>query len=1560
VDINAKLRVAAQQAGLTPEQQKQIDGLGKLVTSHQNLTRLPQAQAEQAFSQLSKEQQDAHIAMFGGEDPAVPEKRSILGSAFYYATKPIKEVIGRTFSALNEASDFMTRLYRTGAIAVDQGVDLGKAFEIANDKGDKVFSPDRIKKAEGKYGNDYVSVAMKIASGTPLAEIAVKGNDAEKQIAARAAQLKETGDIDFLLQDALDAVQAAKYSPGRFIANILTPESLEGSGALYKGISGFVDGAYRVFADPTLALGKAKKAYDATNYALFKIVGNAGKVDETFKNPSVVGLFDRYGEQLDNLAKARKANDPRAMAEASTQLKRIAPEFGPAAVDEFIRGGVKDAVTAKSFLANGEDMKAILAGQAARKTPLIPRLTATRKARINFLTTANKVFDIDKVGQRIVSSLYGADEIQTEDIITGLTDKAEAIAVQEKGVGKIRKDGSVRLTLDTIQGKIDRFARKFTTIPYFKDGWFDVNSADGATQVYRLARLSNSRYHSKIIAEAFAAGDEGQKKQIFTGVWNTIAEVRGVSKTKIGLDNLAEQAGTARAKQYAPTIITKKSVDEFGNEVIERANPANFDGEQMALFGYQLSSGISVPSIVDLDRLSARSGLIDRMFGVSHSKWADRMTSFWSFGTIAGPRFPVRNAAEDLMVHVAAGDSTWGLVKGRILSTRLRLASKDQKVGFINKLVRKSDLNKYQEELAPLIAAGDVTGVQTVMAKALLEDGLGHKFDKVGAEILAQHARLGYLPDTLASVSEGGKYGVLGADQYLNVTDDVSKFGTSMGALEFDKIKYKKDFGGDFTEFNPVMNQQARISWFVQLNVLANDELGSIAIRYMGDSAQAREQGIKEIAKFLDNLPEKARNRFTSIATGKATTSQHAARVYDATKAYVSKRNGQINQDLLSKIRQVDEDGVVNINPRGLGLEDLPDKMNAELAPEFISGPTIIPLSDSNNFAVSFMDKSWDYMGEANARFSREPLVLESIIRVRKDMKASGFEDNVMAKFTANKSGSELAKAQEAAERHIVALAEDLAKNRVLAYVDNPAVRSQLAMSVRNFARFYRATEDFYRRVYRTVKYNPEALSRASLTYEGISHSGFVQTDDNGDQYFFYPGLTPVYKTMAGVANLFGVKDAFQVPMPVEFGAKIKMITPSLNPDSLFPTFAGPIASIPLKMIGNVVPQVKDLEQYLLGAYGEDQPMISAVLPAHLNRALAALDRDERNSQFASAFRKGATYLEATGHGLKPVFNEATGQYEAPSAGEIAAYQDKLQASTLTVLAMRFLFGFVAPASPQVTLKSDMAKWVRDNGATSYKQVFNQLIEQSNGDIDKATQEWIRLYPDQMPYTVSESDRNTVAWVRAVEDAGNWIDQNGNLLKKYPQGAAFLIPRVGEFDFNAYKILSKSGIKRNKTLTEFLSEIGSAKDVQYYYQQKEDFENQIAMMPSSPMKSQLRNQWQTWSDQFKGARPMLQDKLSGGGQRQIERIRALDDLRRMVSDPEISTQKKALSSLSQMVTAYDNYVSQRDAISFGGGQADDFKDMLKVNIKVELQRIAGQNSNAQAAYDVLFSRLIGD
>ena len=1554
---NSNIQSAALQAGLNDKQRGQVDGLTKLLDSHRKLLAMPENVAQQAFKTKPQDQQNAHIALFGGDQSPI----GWLGSAAHYVTEGVKQGIGRTFGALNEVSDFMTRLYRTGAIAADQGVDLGKAFQIANDKGDKVFSPDRIQKAQSLYGPDMISVAMKVASGTSLDAILATGTDEEKNIAALAAQNK-----DPLFQDAVDAVNAAKYSPGRAVANAILPESLEGSGILYKGISGIVDASYRVFVDPTLALGKAKKSYDAANYALFKIVGSTEKVEEVFSkiNPltgrnGVVDFFNAYGEELTKLDAARKSNDLKAGVEASTKLKRLAPEFGPTAIDEFIKAGVKDANTAKNYLMNHADIKAILSGQGARKTPLIPRLDARRKARVTLLTTANKVFNIDKVGQKLVDGLYGT-RFQKDDILIGLNqpavirtqipDYVSPIAEAEKKVGKFKQDGSYRLTLNQIGGRLDRFAAKFATVPLFKDGFFDVNSVNAKEQVYRLSRLTNTRYHSKIIAEAFAAGDEGQKKSIFIGLWNTIAEVRGVSKDLAGQTYMSEFAGKGLQKQYAGTM---QRLTPEGTLI--DYNPASIDGEQMALFPYQLSSALAVPKLIDIDRLAARQGLIGRMVGLSHQKWADTLTSNWVVGTLAGPKFPVRNAAEDLMLHIAVGDSPWGIVKGRFLSTKLRQTGITGDLGFINKLLFKKNAVEYQTAMKKAIAEGDVDATRRIMAQAVMEYGLPSKLDAEGSAILAEIARYGNIEDTLGGVAEGSKNALRGGDQFLNVSNDVSKFG-KMGAIEINGVKYKQSIGDtSFTSIKPSANKQNMISWLVSLGITSNDDLAKIAVKYIGNKPEDDAKALAAMVDYLSNLSKEELGRFSLYSRGE-TVETHAQRALDAVKNLYSKADGTINEDLLNKVRFVDKDGKIVVSTSKLGLADLPNSIAD--TPNLIHGPTLVPVADSQNMAASLVDKLWDSMGEANARFSREPIVIDAMIRIRKDMISSGYDNHYIELMTKGLVGEEKLFAETAAKKHLIGIAEDLAKQRVLAYVDNPDVRSQLAMSARNFARFYRATEDFYRRMSRAVRYNPEAITRASLTYEGIAHSGFVQTDDNGDQYFFYPGLTPVYKVMNKVMRLFGVQDAFQAPMPVEFGGKLKMITPSMNPDSLFPTFAGPLASVPIKMLGNLIPQVAELEKYLTGTYGEDQPMISAVLPSHINRLLQSLSRDERNSQYASAARKAATYLEATGHGLDIKIDPVTGEEIAPSAGEIAAYQDKWQASTTTVLALRFLFGFVAPASPSITLKSDMAQWVRDNGRTSYKQVFNNLINQYNGDIDKAAAEWIKLFPDQMPYTISESESTVVANVRAVDTSTKWITDNAELLKKYPEAAAFLIPQAGKFDFNAYKLLMSQGLKTSTTLTDFLRKVSSAKDVQTYYNKKDEFDAQLAATLSVEAKRQLRAQWQTWSQEFKGARPFLQEQLGLGSQKGVARVRALDDLRLMLNDSSVTTEPATRNILSQMLQAYDAYINNRDMANQPGmGYTQDYKDMLQLTAKTQIEALASENANTLAAYNSLFAPL---
>jgi hypothetical protein len=416
----------------------------------------------------------------------------------------------------------------------------------------------------------------------------------------------------------------------------------------------------------------------------------------------------------------------------------------------------------------------------------------------------------------------------------------------------------------------------------------------------------------------------------------------------------------------------------------------------------------------------------------------------------------------------------------------------------------------------------------------------------------------------------------------------------------------------------------------------------------------------------------------------------------------------------------------------------------------------------------------------------------------------------------------------------------------------------------------------------------------------------------------------------------FGQEEAIKAPMPVEFSAKLKMITPSTNPDSLFPTFAGPLSAVSLKAIFALVPALDGLERVLLGQYSEDQPMINAVMPAHVTRLLATLDKNERNSQYASAARKAAAYLEATGHGLKPKIDPVTRQEIDITAGELEDYKDKLQTSTFTALTLRFILGFYVPASPQTTLKSDVATWVRQNGETNLKQTFNNLVEKT-GSYDKAMEEWIRLFPKEMPYTVSESESTVTAIISSNNQALEWINKNKPLLDKYPEAASFFIPKVGDFDFNAYKLLINMGLKRSKLVEDYLREVNTSYDEAFYYDQQDQFDEEMANTYSDFSKRQLQGQWDTWSKQFKKARPNLQVELGRGAERAIERNQSVSDLTVMLKDPKVKLDPAVRQPIEGMLKTYNDYINARDSIFGNGASAKNYKDLLKQRAKQELE-----------------------
>ena len=1560
-----KFTAAAAAAGLTPEERKRIENLSKTIASHRELSNLPANVAKQAYDSKTPAQQQALTSVAGTQQAP---RRGWLSTAWHYT-------LGGAVNVLTELSDLSTRAYRAAAIPLSRG-DIGFAWDEANDKGDTVFNKGRVEDARKKFGNATVNVALQVAQGKKLSDIINVGTEEEKQV-ARVAQTGvklQNGTLDGgIFQDALDAVQAAKYSPGRQLANFLLPGQLEGSGLLYRTISGVTDAAFRIVADPTLVAGKAKRLFDVSRYAVDVVIGG-NKVDEVFARPAVQNFWNDYGASLKKL---KDATDKGAMDEAvaaRNRLKALAPEFGPAVINAFLKADVpvENALTAKAFFGNAKQVDEIFSGQVGRKRVLIPKLDPLRQIRVATVTTANRIFDLDRMGSKFVDDLFFGGASTTdgiaEKLINGRKEIVEQVTANESS------KGIARFSTAMIQRRLDRFKSKFERIPFFENNQFNVLEKDAQTKIYQMARLVLPQRESKLISEAFGATEQlGKRKEIFYGLQGTIAEIRGLNVTKEGKTIFDEISGRVKPMHAA------RNADGYNPSLLP-------NGESVALILSDNSDFVSTLSLRDLDRASARSGIIQRMLGVGHSNWVEKMTSYWSFLTLAGPRYAVRNATEDLLVHLAIGESPWGLVKGRALSTRLRTARQVEKglsgmqkvaetpLGSVMRFVNKKEAKAYGAAIEA--AQGDVTKVREILATAINEGKIARfnertglaKFTKADRELLAEQIRFGDLDNALADVVEGGRNAFTGIDSYNRTVNFTRKNKVRTAELTYTlPSNFRKARGGRFKEMVPtVADESTLVALLMRIGYYSNDRLGAIAVANLADDVAEETVAVTKIFQWLDD-PKNAKlvSAFRLEENG-VSKQEHAQRVYDAAKQLFVKRDGKLNNNLLNKVRVLDEaTGEYKIAGQ-LTMDDLPN-IDADL-PDFIVGPALVPVSDSDNYAASIMEWGWDWLGNANARFSREPMVLSEVIKIRKQFKSSGFENAFIAAYKRGITDPDgLAKAELSARRKLAEIAEDRARLQILAYVDNPAVQSQLAFSVRNFARFYRATEDFYRRFYRAVRYNPEGLARAALTYEGITHSGFVQKDDQGEDYFLYPGVQQVYRAVQTAMQALGVPAEFKAPLPVEFGAKLKMITPSLSIDSVVPTLAGPLSGVSIKVVSNLVnifsPGAADtITRVTLGKYAEGQPMVSAFLPAHINRIYSAMNQNDRDGQYASAWRKAVTYLEASGHGLKQKYttDEEGNEVAVPfTAAELDEYRRRVKNITVGILGLRVVYGFVAPASPQVTLKSDMADWVRDNGEASFKQVWYGILDKS-GDYDSAMKEWVRLFPDQMPFTVSESERSTVSYFRYAQESGDFVDQNQELFKQFKQGAAFLIPHKGGFSWDAYRTMTDMGLRQNKQVDSFLREAQVAADMQTYYERKNDYEASLEKVGTDFERQQLRAEWTNWATLFKAGRPLVQEELAQGGRKAVERINALNDLKAMLdSGAADKAAPDTVTKLREMTDLYYQYkkaVDQLNLISGGSTLARWEKD----NTIIKMRKLSEFNENTMNAYNLLFGRLLGD
>lgn len=697
--------------------------------------------------------------------------------------------------------------------------------------------------------------------------------------------------------------------------------------------------------------------------------------------------------------------------------------------------------------------------------------------------------------------------------------------------------------------------------------------------------------------------------------------------------------------------------------------------------------------------------------------------------------------------------------------------------------------------------------------------------------------------------------------------------------------------------------------WYKQLEktLHGDGDVGQHVFRALADSKNLADAQSKAVPLIVDEINSGAFPiwRF-SLASKVESMEEFAVRYFQNAAHYFVTREGKINKQLIDGIRRQKEDGVVLgklylASPDGatkshIGIDFLETLGDAR--PDHVLG-RLNKYTLQKETGQTVAEKAMNISTDALARTSREKIFFARFIP-----EYATLEKSLLPVYV--NQGMK----PEVAQKLITRLAEDRADYLTLSYVDNPNIRSIGAYSARNIGRYYRATEDFARRVLRVNKYNPEAIQKVNVLYGSLSDTGFTWEDENGEQYFIYPGTGALHKAVATVLNFLPFPFDMYTTSPYAFAGRTSMLTPSADPDAWLPTFSSPIAGFLIKGFTSLGP-FEELEGWLLGPKSVQKPgdpaewtleLFNSILPSHFRRALNTLPIGERQSQYAMA-TKGAIQILA--------YNGELDSANIKTKADEDAILNKMYMTAFGVLATKFILGFLVPASPQLVQNDRISNELRALGVKSLRKGFLDLVNKYDADIDKALATWYKLNPKLMPFTVSGSETSVTGTPPFTNKSLKWFEENKDFAKKYVQSSAFLSPAGGDFSIKAYSMISSLSYSMPAEVRDYFVKSITSQDYFVYKATQEDYEAARADATTSSERARADQIWTNLKAEMFASNPYLEERIMPDDMGKIKRERklALQEMRDALTDiytNKVAPVNKQVEKIYTMIRTYDD------------------------------------------------------
>ena len=1009
--------------------------------------------------------------------------------------------------------------------------------------------------------------------------------------------------------------------------------------------------------------------------------------------------------------------------------------------------------------------------------------------------------------------------------------------------------------------RVDRWSRAAARYPH--NTLLRLDGKNGRA-VYEFARAwGMSTAQANIMREVWRVANPAQRKQMAGALAQSAAYSRGVpylfknpEDARTFMTSL--RGGDVDSSMYSSTVRKTDSVDES-------YNPAVYEGPNgvttSALSGWQTTETFQMPNIGAMERVMAHQSIMYALLG-NTPPW-ESVVNWWSLGTLAGPRYQLRAGLEDFAFYSLTNG--WGFigrfVRGEGLDEALRLARGQKPAvvkqvvgpkvgkpsgwsdGFANRLGgemwRTSRLREYLRpveadevaEAASDLNMGNRTTLVNLTNKAksrqaltMLQNnpavaGLLSKL-KVGKKLNAREEQtLRWLDEMVEidnglfrfdEVSEGGDFisnGTMPMTTAEKRTPGLRQgIVTKRGEVIVDQIPNLEDVATSKKVFEV---------WGRQLfgRLSSDGEVIQVGLRNLdgwatGDAA-TQSRILDDLQVAFDGMPEAYRTQFTMIET--LGEREFLRRYMDDTLNLFSRRDGSVNDELLAMLRDADgrysEFNANFENLSKIGATD--DGYDATQLPRTLYDQYgVLRVEVAEN--LSNTQRVYSMMGNSLSRLSREPIFMSNYLLARKQL--DGWEQSMYQQLRS--MGMKDAQARRVAGQRAADLGTERAMNLTLSYTDNPNTRSMLAWQVRNVSRYWRAQEDLFRRLGRTIRYKPLAIWRGALAYDLLGSSGFMWENDQGEKYFMYPGANLVLEALAALGNKFqgGV---MVTGLPTTFTGKLNLLTPSADPNAMFPTVTPGIPTLAwetTKMIGRFAPSAQvaldNIEPVVFGEYGAPDGL-TGVVPYNWRR-LFELGATVGMSDTADA-RTGvvADSVIVTLRALAAADRIPNNIADDPRKTE--DFLQEVERTSYWVAAARILFGFVEPsrANYEAGVPTEFA---RSLGISDFRPEFIALMNENDNDWGAAMTKWIGMFPNLAPYTVGSSEAGTrgglVQYGRAVPspEAVDFLRGNEKLLQEFPTALPYLAPE-GMSTIEAYGDMTDMDLTKRKKLGPLMQEI---------------------------------------------------------------------------------------------------------------------------------------------------------